>query len=138
MHLKGSACVLSALGLLFGIAACDQQLPQVVTGSLRTADRAWATQSLRLYASHPACDGAFVETRTDANGTFRFTTETTMGGLSVVTQPIALCVEKSGAWVPLWATIIGGGAKSITLTCQPRTGNDPFVEFCELNADYGA
>lgn len=138
MHLKGSACVVSALGLLFGVAACDQDLPQVVTGTLHTTEGAWANQSLRLYASHPACDGAFVETRTDGNGAFRFATETTKGGLSVVTQSIALCIQKSGAWVPLWATIIGGGAKSMTLTCRPRTGNDPFVEFCEVNADYGA
>jgi len=130
--------VVSALGLLFGVAACDQVLPQALTGTLHTTDGAWANQPLRLYASYPACDGAFVETRTDGNGAFRFATETTKGGLSVVTQSIALCVQKSGAWVPLWATIIGGGAKSITLTCRPPTGNDPFAEFCEVNADYSA
>ena len=86
---------------------------------------------------HPDCEGKFAEAQTDAGGRFTFRTESTRGGASVVVQPMALCVEQSGNWTPLWATIIGGGANRITLTCRPHDVEDPFDDFCRVDAQYG-
>ena len=91
---------------------------------------------LRLYASYPNCEGEYIETETDDDGSFIFHTESTRGGLSVVTQSIALCVKEEGSWRPLWATITGGGAPTIKMTCQPVESDDPFEEFCDIESDY--
>lgn len=123
-------------GLLLGVVACDTQVPQVITGTLSLSEGPVANRTIRLYASYPLCQEAFVETRTDASGAFRFQTQSTKGGLSVVTQSIALCIERSGSWTPIWATILGGGAHRIDLTCKPVVGDEPFAEFCEVKARY--
>jgi hypothetical protein len=136
MHLKGSVAALT-VGVCAGLSGCDEQVPQLVTGSLSLKEGIAANRTLRLYASHPNCEGTFAESRTDAAGHFSFRIESTRGGVSVVTQPMTLCVEQSGKWTPLWATIIGGGAKRITLTCRPHDPKDPFDEFCQVDAQYG-
>jgi hypothetical protein len=136
MRLRNSSFVAAGIVLFCGIAACNKTIPQTVTGTLSSNEGPVSNQTVRLYASHPGCEGEFVESKTDSSGVFRFATQSIRGGLAVVTQPIALCVENSGAWVPLWATIIGGGAHSLQLTCKPRTKEDPFVEFCEIKANY--
>jgi hypothetical protein len=136
MHLRSSVAALIVVACA-GLSGCDEQIPQLVTGSLSLKEGPVANRALRLYASHPNCEGTFAEARTDANGRFNFRTESTRGGVSVVVQPMALCVEHSGRWTPLWATLIGGGANRITLMCRPHDTNDPFDQFCVVDAQYG-
>ena len=122
--------------LCCGITACDKTIPQTFTGVLSSNSAPESNLSIRLYASHKKCEGEFLESKTDSSGVFSFSTHSVRGGLAVVTQSIALCVEKSGSWVPLWSTITGGGAHSLQLNCKPRPKEDPFVEFCEIKANY--
>ena len=136
MHLRNSIAALALSGSA-ALSGCDEQVPQLVTGSLLLKEGIAANRAIRLYASYPNCDGAFVESRTDAEGRFNLRTESTRGGVSVVTQPMALCVEQSGKWAPVWSTIMGGGAKRVTLTCRPHDTKDPFDEYCKVHAQYG-
>jgi hypothetical protein len=127
---------MAGIVLCCSIAACNKTIPQTVSGVLSSNGGPESNLPLRLHASHKKCEGKFVESKTDSSGVFRFSTHSVRGGLAVVTQQIALCVEKPGAWVPLWSTIIGGGAHSLQLNCKPRLKEDPFVEFCEVKANY--
>jgi hypothetical protein len=124
-----------ALGLLCAITlgACDKQVATEITGSLASEFGPMANIPVRLYESYKACDGEPLETKTDANGRFRFETESTRGGISVVTQEIALCTEQSGQWKPLWSTIIEGGAAKLVLSCKPQNDEG---DFCDIQAAY--
>ena len=128
--------VVPTILVALAIVACDKQVPQVITGTLALGEFPSGNMKLRLYASYPDCEGEYIETQTDKDGSFDFHTESTRGGLSVVTQSIALCVEEDGAWHPLWATITAGGAPSIRMKCQPVESDDPFEEFCDIETDY--
>ena len=108
----------------------------MISGTLSMDGTPSANVELRLYASYPECEGVYIQSKTDSNGSFLFRTESTKGGISEVTQLIALCVEKDGSWRPLWAPIIGGGASSIKMTCKPEKRDDPFDKFCTLDVDY--
>ena len=116
------------------IPACDKRIPQEVTGTLSSDAGPLTDTPVRLYSSFRKCDGKFFEVRTNSNGAFRFNTESTRGGLSVVTQKIALCTERGGTWEPLWSTITGGGATRIVLNCKPPQGEG---EFCDIKVTYG-
>ena len=113
------------------VSGCDTQVAQVISGTLTSESGPVANSTLRLYDSFRTCEGAFVEGNTDQHGKFRFTTVSTKGGISVVTQSIALCSEQSGKWIPLWSTITGGGSEAIGLECKPRDSQDD--EFCDMN-----
>jgi hypothetical protein len=125
-----------AIGMSLLLGACDKQVQQTITGTLASSTGPTANMHLRLYESFKTCEGTFVEGRTDAQGAFKFRTVSTRGGISVVTQPIALCVEESGRWSPLWSTVTGGGAESMVLTCGPqavgRESRSAADEFCDL------
>ncbi len=136
MHLWTSIRVALSIAASLGVSACDRDIPQTIVGTLASHEGPVAHQTLRLYASYPECDGTFLESTTDDAGRFRFTTRSTRGGMSVVTQSIALCTEVAGTWSPVWATVTGGGARTVNLTCMPRIPDDPFVKFCEVKADY--
>jgi hypothetical protein len=123
------------LTLVAGVAAvfsagCDRQVPQTVSGSLASAEGPTVNLSLRLYESFEGCSGRYVETRTNDQGEFHFRTSSTKGGISEITQSIALCTEQNGQWIPLWSTITAGGATTITLRCAPPKSSDD--EFCEM------
>ena len=112
------------------IGGCDTQVPQTISGSLATPEGPAENQSLRLYESFQTCEGHFVEARTNEVGEFQFRTSSTKGGISEVTQTLALCAERDGNWSPLWSTITGGGAAAVTLQCgSPKSSED---EFCEM------
>ena len=89
-----------------------------------------ANENLRYYASFKSCEGDYIDFTTDAGGRFRLQTESTQGGVGVVTQEIAICFEQVGKWYPLWSTVTGGGAPKIVLACAPP--QDPDTELCEL------
>jgi hypothetical protein len=111
-------------------AGCDRQVQQTISGSFKGINGPNADLPLRLYESFEMCEGQYVETRTDELGAFRFRTTSTKGGISEVTQSIALCAERDGRWAPLWSTIIGGGAAAIALECGPPKSSSG--EFCEM------
>ena len=111
-------------------AGCDRQVSQTISGSLATSDGPSANLPLRLYESFQTCEGQYVEARTNEIGAFQFRTSTTKGGISEVTQSIALCTNHDGQWAPLWSTITGGGSPAITLICGPPKSAD--AEFCEM------
>ena len=133
MHLKHRAATVVGVSLLVGLLSCDKQIPQRIIGTLSSNNGPSANVALRLYPSFRKCDGKFSESQTDSKGAFQFGTESTRGGVDVVVQEIALCAEQTGTWVPLWSTVIGGGAVQIDLTCKPRGLEE---EFCELKARY--
>jgi hypothetical protein len=108
----------------------DHQLPQTITGSLELPDSSSANLSLRLYDSFEKCEGSYVEAPTNEAGEFKFQTTTWKGGISEVTQSIALCIQRDGKWTPLWSTITGGGSAAITLVCKPAQSADD--EFCDM------
>jgi hypothetical protein len=129
----------NSLTLALTIAAvaavgCDKLVSQDISGTLVLADGRGANLPLRLYESFEACEGRFVSGQTDGSGNFQFRTTTTLGGISVVTQSIALCTEREGKWAPLWSTITGGGAPNITLRCAPPKSTED--EFCDMKIDY--
>jgi hypothetical protein len=119
-----------AMATVVTTGCADRQLPQTITGSLSTRDGSGANRSVRLYESYEKCEGNYVEARTNEAGEFKFQTTTWQGGISEVTQSVALCVERDGKWLPLWSTITGGGAEAITLVCKPAQSADD--EFCEM------
>lgn len=122
--------VASVLGwcCLLALGGCDKQVPQEITGTLVLATGPASETRLRLYESFEECSGNYIETRTDAAGAFKFNTESTRGGISVVTQTIALCTEDAGTWQPLWSIVTEGGAPEIVLTCKPPQGEG---EYCD-------
>jgi len=115
------------------LAACDKQVAQKITGTLASESGPVANASLRLYRSYQSCNGDYAQAQTDASGRFLFSTESTKGGISVVTQEIALCTEQMGAWKPLWSTITEGGAPKLVITCKPKTVDE---ESCDIQAIY--
>ena len=112
------------------VIGCDTQVAQVISGTLYSEDGPVANSSLRLYESFRTCEGNYVEGNTDQMGKFRFNAASTKGGISEVTQSIALCSERAEKWVPLWSTITGGGSEAIFLECKPRGTQDD--EFCDM------
>jgi hypothetical protein len=130
MPLKRNYLALVVAVAAVPIGGCDTQVPQTVSGSLATPDGPAANQSLRLYDSFRTCEGHFVEARTNEAGEFRFHTSSTKGGISEVTQSLALCAERDGKWRPLWSTITGGGAAAVTLKCG--SSKPTRAEFCEI------
>lgn len=120
----------AALSFAVVLTGCDKQVPQEITGSISLGSGPMADTKLRLYASEKSCEGEYVESTTDTNGAFRFETESTRGGVGVVTQSIAICAEQSGDWKPLWSIVTGGGAPRIILTCKPTASEDE--EFCDI------
>lgn len=46
----------------------------------------------------------------------------------MVVQRLALRSEQSGVWTPMWSTVIGGGATSITLNCKTPVADEEFRE----------
>ena len=133
--MRKTRCI-AALSFALVLVGCDKQVPQEITGSIAFGSGAVANTKLRLYASEKTCEGQYVEAVTDATGGFRFQTESTRGGIGVVTQAIAICSEQSGDWKPVWSTITGGGAPRIILTCKPAT--DEEQEFCDVKVPSGS
>jgi len=123
----------SAIAALVAVG-CDKQVSQSISGTLVLADGTGANLPLRLYDSFEVCEGRYASGRTDGSGKFQFRTTTTLGGISVVTQSIALCIEREGNWAPLWSTITGGGAPTINLRCAPPRSTDD--EFCDMTIEY--
>ena len=98
------------------LVGCDAQVPQEIVGTLAVGDQPAANQDLWLYPAE-TCEGAAIQARTDASGTFRFSTESTRGGIGVVTQSLSLCIGDGAVREKLWSSTHGGGAGRITLTC---------------------
>ncbi len=133
MRMNRLAAVALVPACVLALSACDKQVTTEVAGSLVSDSGPMADVPLRLYESYKACEGQSFETKTDTSGRFSFKTESTRGGISVVTQEIALCTQQSGEWKPLWSTITEGGAPKLVLTCKPPSGED---EFCDIRAVY--
>lgn len=103
--------------VLLCFAACDMQVPQEVVGTLIIGDAPATNVEVHLYAAE-ACEGAAMRASTNTGGEFRFTTESTRGGIGVVTQSLTLCVSNGAGEEKLWSSTHGGGAGRITLTCH--------------------
>ncbi len=97
------------------LAACDQQISQtvVVRANVKSGDG----DSLWLVEDNQ-CIGNRMKAGWYRDGLWIFRLSTTRGGLSVVTQELALCVN--GATAPptkVWHSLHGGGASLLVLSC---------------------
>lgn len=99
------------------LAACDSQVPQDVVGTLSNGSEPAARVEVHLHLAE-TCDGPAEHTTTDESGGFSFKTESTSGGIGVVTQSLTLCINDPSGQKMLWSSTHGGGASRITLKCN--------------------
>lgn len=111
-HLVFAVAAALALPLL---AACDRQIPQTVIARANVEsaglDSVWLVES-------DQCAGERIGPGWYRDGLWIFRLSTTRGGLGVVTQELALCVD--GATAPptkVWHSVHGGGAPLLVLSC---------------------
>jgi hypothetical protein len=117
MRLKMNTMRRSIAAALLLLSACDTQVLQEVVGTVSTGSEPAASLELRLYSAE-TCDGPVLATTTDEHGDFRLQTESTRGGVGVVTQSLTLCVNEGSKLKVLWSSTHGGGASRISLTCD--------------------
>lgn len=110
-HING-LCIAIVLALLSG---CDQRVDQVVIVGVEGAT---SLEHVRL-GSSAACERAGQLRGTIGSGLIVFETSSIRGGLSAVTQDLAICsVREDAPGRPLWVGLTGGGADVLVLSCR--------------------
>lgn len=112
----GSLVIISIIFIVtLAMSSCDQTVPQQVI--VNVASWEGAPKLLRLYG-RVKCNGPYKEQARSTDLTFTFDTESTRGGVGVVTQDLALCYQAGSIWLPLWSSRHGGGAIRIVVECN--------------------
>lgn len=108
------------LFLLLSLVGCDREIPQQVIVRL-PAEVAHSAEVV-LFDSLE-CSGEAVALSANDPGVLRFKTESTRGGVGVVTQELSLCIRANGDWTRLWSSRHGGGATLIEVSCSSLTAD---------------
>lgn len=97
------------------LAGCNTEIPQEV--SVKFVEEPEASEIVALFESLE-CSGNYLPARVVSNGEYVFITKSVRGGIGVVTQELALCVQRGSQWNLIWSGLHGGGAKRIEILCE--------------------
>lgn len=107
------ALAVAALALPL-LAACDRQISQtvIVRANLENAglDSLWLAEA-------DQCSGERIKPGWYRDGLWIFRLLSTRGGVGVVTQELALCVNGAAQPTKAWHSVHGGGAPLLVLSC---------------------
>lgn len=101
--------------VLIVVAGCDRRIQQVVL--VDVSDWHEGPKAFRLH-SIVDCSGEFLQAIRLSRTKFEFRTDSTKGGIGVVTQELSLCYEVEGRWNQVWWSRHGGGARQIKIWCE--------------------
>lgn len=105
---------MTVLLMICFLGACDVQVPQEIYIDMGDSI-VGAEVSVFPGAS---CDGEALQGAGGTEGSWRFETDSTRGGVGVVTQQLTVCLKGGEASRIIWTSLHGGGARRINLICD--------------------
>ena len=112
--------LLLAAAFTFGTSGCDKHQQQIVSITLTRDTRPLPGADVRLHAGQN-CKGSFQSGKTSDEGQVRFTRNVEMGGISVITDELSVCVNSSGNWESIFSSLHGPAPRLLELKCTVDT-----------------